>query len=426
MVDAAPAHSRVVLHRLVGPRTDELPPIVARVSGDEAAVRRVSRGLPEGPATPEAVAARIRGAGGLFEWGEPEPIAGVAALLRHCRDRGASSIEILRADPGLLTDLQLGSFFAASISGRIARRALHALPLLPLLRGMVALPSLALAADVSFWSGVRAAATRREWKRLTRSSYVVLFYHRIAGDGKPGQERIDMRPEVFERQMRWLRRLGFRPLTTEQLVAFHNDPEATLPPRAFFLAADDGFRDATLALGRHVDLRPCLFVTTSAVGGHASWAWAGGEAIASWPELREIASRGGAIASHARTHVSLTELDPVALASELRKSLSELRAQVPDAVAMLAYPYGRHSGVVRAAAAAAGYDVAFTTEPGRNGAGTDPYGLHRVGLKDWDGPTAVTWKALTGRLVPRPFERWKLRARGLQADGGRGPERRSR
>ncbi len=392
----------IVLHALEGVS----PPIIARVSGDPGTLRAAANGLPDGAATPEAVAVRVRRAAGELSWGEPEPAAGTRARLRFCRARGASSVELVRADPTLLTDLQIGSYFDRRFTRRAGRRLLLALD------EPVSLSS-PFAAGAAFWSGVRRVATPREWKRLTQSSYVVLYYHRIA-DPKPGQERLNVSPEVFERHMRWLRRLRLRPVTVDQLIRFHTDPEATLPPRAVVLCADDAFRDAVLALRRQIQLGPIVFVTTAEVGRRATWGWADGEPIASWSELQEFSAAGGTVASHAQTHTPLPELGGESLAAELGESLRALRAQVPEAVPLLAYPHGEHNENVRAAAAAAGYDAAFTTRAGRNGAGTDRYQLRRVGPKDWDGAAAFVWMALTGERVPWPLERWRLRLRGLR------------
>ena len=79
---------------------------------------------------------------------------------------------------------------------------------------------------------------------------------------------------------------------------------------------------------------------------------------------------------------------------------------------LLAYPHGQNDDAVRAAAAAAGYRAAFSTEAGRNGAATDLYRLRRVGPKDWDGAAAFIWKALTGESVPWSVERVRLRLHG--------------
>jgi peptidoglycan/xylan/chitin deacetylase (PgdA/CDA1 family) len=392
----------IVLHALEGVN----PPIIARVSGDPDALRAAAHGLPDGAATPEAVAARVRREGGDLSWGDPERAADTRSLLRFCRARGASSVELVRADPALLPDLQIGSYFDRPFTRRAARRLLLAF-------GETLTVRSSLAAGAAFWSGVRSVATPGEWQRFTQSSYVILYYHRIA-DRKPGQERLNVAPKVFERHIRWLRRLRLRPLAVDELMRFHSDPEATLPRRAVVLCADDAFRDAVVALGRHGELRPIVFVTTAEVGGNASWGWADGEPVASWSELQEFAMAGGTIASHAQTHIPLPELDGESLAAELSDSLRELRAYVSEPAPLLAYPHGEHNEAVRAAAAAAGYDAAFTTRAGRNGAGTDRYQLRRVGPKDWDGAAAFIWKALTGESVPWSVERWRLRLRGLR------------
>ncbi len=117
------------------------------------------------------------------------------------------------------------------------------------------------------------------------------------------------------------------------------------------------------------------------------------------------------IGSHARTHVRLAQSPIENLDEELSGSLLELRAHVPTAVPVLAYPHGSHDEAVRAAAIEASYAAAFTTEVGRNGAGTDRYCLRRVSVKDWDGPLSVLWKATTGELLPRAWDRWAQRLR---------------
>ena len=328
------------------------------------------------------------------------------AFLRLCRARGASSVELVRADPTLLTEMQLGAFFHAYWRQRLVRRVACRLRMS---RQRVRLPRVlyTAAADAAFWNGVRTAATTREWERLTRSAYVVFYYHRIAGDRKPGQEHLDIHPRRFQRQLNLLRRLGFCPLTPEELREFHRDPEAILPGRRFVLAADDGIRDAVEAFGRQGHLHPQMFVCTSFVGARA-W-WADDEPLSDWDEIVSLQALGGVIGSHSRGHTPLTELEAAALDETLSGALIDLETHVPHHSRLLAYPHGRHDERVREAAKAAGYEAAFTTEPGLNGAGTDVYCLRRIGLKDWDGSGAMLWKALTGELLPWFWERWRRR-----------------
>ncbi len=396
------------LRPLVGPFREP----VARLSGPPALLDDAALGLPEGLAKPEAVAVRLRRRGVSLAWGAPDVLPDSSSYLDVCRARGVSSVKVVRADPSLLTELQLGAFFNVYWPSRLLRRALVSAP--------ASVPGslpIAVLADAAFWAGARSAATDGEWARLTGSSYVVLTYHRLAGERVPGQERLDVDPALFRRHLRWLSRLGFRPLSPEELADFHASPSATLPRRSFVLTDDDGFRDAVAAVRGHVSARPQLFVNTACVGGVASWA--DDRPLASWDELRELAAAGAAIGSHARTHGRLAQTPPELLDDELAGSLRELEAQVPSAIPVLAYPHGSHDERVRAAAIAAGYRAAFTTETGRNGAGTDPYCLRRVGVKDWDGPVSLLWKTVTGELVPPAWDRWTRRLRSARLGGER-------
>jgi hypothetical protein len=390
------------LRPLVGP----FPRPIVKVSGQPALLAEAAPALPDGAARAEALAVRLRRAGTSMSWGAPEVLPDTSSFLRLCYARGASSVELVRADPSLLTEIQLGGFFNAFWRRRVVRLAVCRLGFAGLvLRAPDA--TVGLASDIAFWLGVRSAATRAEWDRFARSSYVVFYYHGIGGQPHLGQQHLDVRPRRFERQLRLLELLGFRPISPEELIRFHADPAATLPPRRFALGADDGFRSAVAGLRRHCELRPHVFVNTSEVGGTAWWAF--DEPLADWNELEEFRADGGVVASHCRGHPRLPELDTDALRDELAGALDELRERLSDVPPILAYPHGLHDERVRGAAQEAGYHLAFTTEPGRNGAGTDVYCLRRIGLKDWDGPAALLWMAVTGELLPWVWERSRRR-----------------
>jgi peptidoglycan/xylan/chitin deacetylase (PgdA/CDA1 family) len=392
------------LSPLVGP----FPRPIVRVSGAHELVDEAVDSLPEGPARPEAIAVRLRRDGVELAWGAPDPLPDVAALARLWRARGASSVEIVRTDPSLLTEMQLGSFFHAYWRWRVLRHAFLRL-------GFARLPTLLqamsvdFAADLAFWAGVRASATTHEWERFTRSSYVVFYYHRIGRGGWPGQEHLDLGARRFERQLRVLRLLGFRAISPHELLTFHTEPNATLPRRSFVLTADDGLGDAVAALQRHAPLHPQVFVNTAGIGGTPPWAL--GQPVASWEELQAFEEAGGIVGSHCRHHPRLPTLDSQTLDEELEGSLRDIRARFPGASPLLAYPHGHHDARVCSAAKAAGYRAAYTTAPGRNGAGIDVYCLRRIGLKDWDGPAEVIWKALAGEWLPR---RWGQLARATR------------
>ena len=143
-----------------------------------------------------------------------------------------------------------------------------------------------LAADLEFWRGVRADASPAEWQRLASGSYVALVYHRLAGERKPGQERVDLAPDAFDRQLRLLRFAGFRQLPVDALLTFHNRSDAVLPRRRFVVTVDDALAGCRMPLRRHAREGVHLYVPTGEVGGAAYWL--DGEPIMSWSEIRSL------------------------------------------------------------------------------------------------------------------------------------------
>jgi len=370
---------------IVGP----VPRLVARVSGSDD--------LPaEGAAGAEAAAVRLRRQGVPLRWGEPDTVASVGELVRFCRERGRSSVAVLRRDPTLCAELQIGSWFDAPLRARITRRLARRLPVRALARARSP-RALRTTADAAFWAGVKSAATSAEWRLLTSASYVALVYHRLAGEGKPGQEKLDTAPARFDAHLRVLRALRFRVLSASDLLAVLGG-EREAPRRSVVLTFDDATLDCLEPL-RRTDRQPTiLFVPTREIGGTAHWL--DGEPIMSWDDVRTLAGAGVAVGAHARRHRRLAGLPSDELADEVAGSFADLRPEVPTATPILAYPHGAHDLAARNAAAAAGFAAAFTTEKGRNGTGTDRFCLKRISVHGYDGALAVAWKAATGERPP--------------------------
>jgi peptidoglycan/xylan/chitin deacetylase (PgdA/CDA1 family) len=346
-----------------------------------------------------------------LSWGEPALLAGAGELCSLSHRRGRESVGVVRDDASLLAELQLGSWTEAGWRTRLARRLLARRLLWRLaVRAAVtgSAGAVGLAADIAFWAGARAASTAAEWRRWTRS-YVVLSYHRISDDHKPDQELIDVPPAAFAAQMALLRRLGYQPMTAGELDAIHHDA-APMPRRRFVVTADDGFLDCTEPL-RVAGVQAQLFVPTADVGGLADSAWhrahptpgwaVDDEPLADWDRLRVIEADGVGVGGHARRHMALTELPADELRAQLDGSREDLARELQRPLAAMAYPHGLHDADVRDAAVAAGFRLAYTTQFGRNGAGTDPWCLRRVPVFRDDGLATVLWKVLTGEPTRR-------------------------
>jgi peptidoglycan/xylan/chitin deacetylase (PgdA/CDA1 family)/SAM-dependent methyltransferase len=332
------------------------------------------------------------------------------AALRRAYDAGRSAADAARDDPGSDAAAAARTWFDARWARRAVRRVATGPP--GTLRArLVALAAPGLAEDIAFWAGVRRACSRREWARLTRESYVALCYHRVANEPGPGQERITVPPAVFRRQMRILRWARYRPLSSADVVAFHADG-ATIGRRRYALTADDGFRDF-LHAALDAGVRPQFFVPTAAVG-QCAW-WTDGGEVAGWDELAAAANAGVEIGSHGRRHVPLAGLDAATVREELTGSRDDLARHV-GAPRLVAYPNGRYDDDVLAAAAAAGYDAAYSTDAGRNGQVTDRFRLHRVTPKAWDSTASFLYRVVTGDPVPHRWDRrrqrlWERRSR---------------
>lgn len=382
------------LRPLVGPLDPTVADIGMRGVGDLATT------LPQGAARAEAVVGRWRLDGHRLVWGSGPTVASLGELEELNRERGRSSVQMLRHDPELVSVLQVGGWYNAGWRVRAARRVLlgDASALAAAGRRAGSGGRWRLVADLAFWAGVRAEATDLEWRRLTSSSFVVLAYHRLAGERRPGQEQLDCSPRRFAAQLRLLHRLGYRPLTVEDLERFRRDPNAVLPRRRYMATFDDAYLDNERPLLAHLDCRPLLFAPSALVGATASFS--SGDPLLDWSQLEGLVHAGVVVGSHTRSHPKLPTLDRDGQSEELAGSRQELAARLGAGVDTVAYPHGAHDRVTIDMAAGAGYTVGFTTEPGRNGFGTHPLCLRRVGVWRGDGSPLVLWKALTGEYVP--------------------------
>jgi SAM-dependent methyltransferase len=119
---------------------------------------------------------------------------------------------------------------------------------------------------------------------------------------------------------------------------------------------------------------------------------------------------GGVVGSHGRSHVPFTEFSDDELRAELEQSRADLREHVAPEFRFVAYPNGRYDERVRVAVIDAGFCGAYTTDLGRNGAGTDRWSLRRVTPKAWDSRATFLFRVLTGEPPPYRWEQRRKRA----------------
>lgn len=245
---------------------------------------------------------------------------------------------------------------------------------------------------------------------------LTLLYHAIA-DPPPGcdpeERRLFVTPRQFESQMAALARRGYRSLRLDEYARRLGNRGTA---GTVLITFDDAYAQVdevvTPILRRH-GFTAVMFVPWAYVGRRNSWdsrhPYLAALEIAGPEQLRGMIGTWE-LASHGLGHVDLRALPTEARRRELaaaREGLSELAGR---AVVELAYPFGCHDAGVRRDAAAAGYELAFTSSGAATG---DFLQLPRRPIRGEDGrlafraktEPAATWLYRLHRLARRARRR---------------------
>jgi len=238
---------------------------------------------------------------------------------------------------------------------------------------------------------------------VTAGRVLVLMYHRVGLAANAWERRYCVAPSRFAEHMGALRSEGMRAVSLDEFRRWL-DGGGALPEGSFLLTFDDGF------LGVHEHAAPVLerlgwpatvFLVSGLLGGRDDWTRTenpSGEAhpLMARHHVRELSGHGFTFHSHTRSHRDLTTLAPADLAGELAGSRAEVEDVVGQPVDCIAYPFGRYDDGVVAAARAAGYQIGFSTQPGFNRHGIDPFRIRRLDVFGTDTPATLLRKVRLG------------------------------
>jgi len=182
----------------------------------------------------------------------------------------------------------------------------------------------------------------------------VLVYHTISSPARPLAGDIDISPERFERQLRWLCKWREVVRLTETLYAPSNH-------RLVALTFDDGFRDnltVALPLLERYEVPATIFVTAGFLG------------LADYlsrEELRELAKHPLiTIGSHGLWHRHFTGLDDEEARFELCESRKILEQVIGQTMDLMAWPYGECDERLEQLSSECGYRAAWSVWKGSN------------------------------------------------------------
>jgi glycosyltransferase involved in cell wall biosynthesis len=230
---------------------------------------------------------------------------------------------------------------------------------------------------------------------------LALGYHAIAdltGEGVLSEYGVP--PQRFASQLDALRRAGWSFVGLEELRSSLRG-ESQLPKRSLLLTFDDGYENV-LTEGVPVlstrGVPAVLFALTGKIGGENDWDEPGQKGplpLLDEEGLRSLAAAGVSIQSHGTTHRRVTELDGAELETELQGSRERLQSIGFNRPIAFAYPFGVWSPAAAAIVREAGYELAFTVQPGVIDKSQNPYALPRVEILAADSPRTVRIKVRT-------------------------------
>jgi peptidoglycan/xylan/chitin deacetylase (PgdA/CDA1 family) len=232
-------------------------------------------------------------------------------------------------------------------------------------------------------------------------SVPVLMYHHV----NPHQgDTVTVTPEVFEAQMDHLRESGYRTLTAVELFGYING-ELTLKQKAVAITFDDGWIDNYLyafPVLKKNHFNATVFIITDRVE-KASGKMSSlpeyipthneskvlietGEAhrvALNWKLIEEVTA-GGLVEfySHTKSHRKCDTLSEHQLREELGGSREMIEKRLGRACPFLCWPYGQYTPGAVQVAKEVGYGALYTTDHGVVKAGSDPFAIKRIEVKD--------------------------------------------
>jgi peptidoglycan/xylan/chitin deacetylase (PgdA/CDA1 family) len=106
------------------------------------------------------------------------------------------------------------------------------------------------------------------------------------------------------------------------------------------------------------------------------------DSMLTWQEVVELSRNGVEIGAHTVSHPLLTYENDTTVDRELRSSKQTLEEKIGNPIRAFAYPNGDYDARVRQFVQQAGYEFAFTTEPGCHRRGEDPFSIRRILLHE--------------------------------------------
>lgn len=245
---------------------------------------------------------------------------------------------------------------------------------------------------IAFWVCLAALAVFGFSKAAERVyTPPILMYHSVEPSATRAN-RLNVSPESFERQMRFLRRMRYNVVTVEDLAGMISRKEK-IPARTVAVTFDDGYRNNytyAFPILKKYRIPVTLFIIVREVGRQQN-------DRLYWQEIEEMRASGLVdIGSHCVGPDPLIKLADDDVVREINDSKKMLEERLGVPVRIFSYPEGMFTPRIRQLVREAGYAAAVATNPGKKSPWTDVFALKRLRI----GPNAdnlfVFWFETSG------------------------------
>lgn len=191
----------------------------------------------------------------------------------------------------------------------------------------------------------------------------ILCYHNF-NPVKPGS--MNMTPEKFESQLKWLKENGYSVIPLTEAVAYLQGKRSSVPPKSVVITADDGWKSAytyMYPIVKKYNVPVTLFIYPQTISQSKN--------TMTWEELKELQQTGlFTIQSHTYDHPNFKKakkrMSPAAyekyVHSQFVKSKNILEEKMGTKITLMAWPFGIYNDYLEQEAAKAGYEMSFTID----------------------------------------------------------------
>lgn len=220
------------------------------------------------------------------------------------------------------------------------------------------------------------------WRRTQNYNKVrVLMYHSISNHIlKEKHNKWRVKPEDFERQMKWFHVNNWTSFTITQLTKLD-----VIPKKSFVITFDDGFEDNYInafPILQKYNFSATIYLVPTQTTNH--WEKSNTSSISRLLHKEQIIhmQNSGLIefGSHTLSHVNLSTIEDHKLKEELIKSKIEVESLIEQECEAFAYPYGKYDDKILEAVKQAGYNNATVVKRGLFEKGDNPFTIKRLGI----------------------------------------------